>query len=325
MKNAIPLLIFLTPIYFLSDQTQIDLKNPPTEATLFAEGFISTSMNERDFAISSDGREIYYTISTPESSFQTIVFSTLGEKGWSTPEVVSFVGKFSDLEPAFSADGNKMYFASNRPLAGNKPKDFDIWVVERTGKTWGEPKNLGSTINTESDEFYPSITKSGNLYFTAQYKEGIGKEDIFIAQWSADHFEKPIPLDTAVNSKSYEFNAFVDPDEKFILYTGYGRKNDKGRGDLYMSVKDVNGKWLPSKNLTTLNSTRLDYCPYLSPDKKILFFTSERNSLPTSFEKKTNYNQIKEISSGTLNGTGNIYWISFDEVMDLFQNSLKNE
>ena len=325
MKNAIPLLIFLTPIYFLSDQTQIDLKNPPTEATLFAEGFISTSMNERDFAISSDGREIYYTISTPESSFQTIVFSTLGEKGWSTPEVVSFVGKFSDLEPAFSADGNKMYFASNRPLAGNKPKDFDIWVVERTGKTWGEPKNLGNTINTESDEFYPSITRSGNLYFTAQYKEGIGKEDIFIAQWSADHFEKPIPLDTAVNSKSYEFNAFVDPDEKFILYTGYGRKNDKGRGDLYMSVKDVNGKWLPSKNLTTLNSTRLDYCPYLSPDKKILFFTSERNSLPTSFEKKTNYNQIKEISSGTLNGTGNIYWISFDEVMDLFQNSLKNE
>jgi Tol biopolymer transport system component len=321
MKNAIPLLIFLTPIYFLSDQTQIDLKNPPTEATLFAEGFISTSMNERDFAISSDGREIYYTISTPESSFQTIVFSTLGEKGWSTPEVVSFVGKFSDLEPAFSADGNKMYFASNRPLAGNKPKDFDIWVVERTGKTWGEPKNLGNTINTESDEFYPSITKSGNLYFTAQYKEGIGKEDIFIAQWSADHFEKPIPLDTAVNSKSYEFNAFVDPDEKFILYTGYGRKNDKGRGDLYMSVKDDKGKWLPSKNLTTLNSNRLDYCPYLSPDKKILFFTSERNPLPMSFEIKTSYKQIKEISSGTLNGAGNIYWISFDEVIDLFQNS----
>jgi len=321
MKNAIPLLIFLTPIYFLSAQTQNDLKNPPTEATLFAEGFISTSMNERDFAISSDGKEIYYTISTPESSFQTIVFSTLGEKGWSKPEVVSFVGKFSDLEPAFSADDNKMYFASNRPLAGNKPKDFDIWVVERTGKTWGEPKNLGNTINTESDEFYPSITKSGNLYFTAQYKEGIGKEDIFIAQWSADHFEKPIPLDTAVNSKSYEFNAFVDPDEKFILYTGYGRKNDKGRGDLYMSVKDVNGKWIPSKNLTTLNSTRLDYCPYVDPKKKILFFTSERNTLPTSFEIKTSYKQIKEISSGTLNGTGNIYWISFDEVMDLFQNS----
>jgi hypothetical protein len=86
-------------------------------------------------------------------------------------------------------------------------------------------------------------------------------------------------------------------------------------------VKDDKGKWLPSKNLTTLNSNRLDYCPYLSPDKKILFFTSERNPLPMSFEIKTSYKQIKEISSGTLNGAGNIYWISFDEVIDLFQNS----
>ena len=307
MKEAIRLLIFLSPIYLLQAQSQIELKNPPTEAILFAEGFISTSMNERDFAISRAGKEIYYTISTPESSFQTIVLSTLGKEGWSKPEVVSFAGKFSDLEPALSEDGNKMYFASNRPLTGSKPKDFDIWVVERQGKTWGEPKNLGGSINTESDEFYPSITKSGNLYFTAQYKEGVGKEDIFMASWKMDHFEKSTPLDTAVNSKSYEFNAFVDPDEQFILYTGYGRKDDKGRGDLYMSVKDSNGKWIPSKNLTTLNSTRLDYCPYVSPDKNILFFTSERTTLPVSFEKNTSYDQLKQINQATQNGRGNIY------------------
>ncbi len=321
MKEAIRLLIFLSPVYLLQAQSQIKLKNPPTEATLFAEGFISTSMNERDFAISPDGKEIYYTISTPESSFQTIVFSTLGKEGWSKPEVASFAGKFSDLEPALSEDGNKMYFASNRPLIGSNPKDFDIWVVERQGKTWGEPKNLGSSINTEADEFYPSITKSGNLYFTAQYKEGIGKEDIFMASWKSDHFEKSTALDTTVNSKSYEFNAFVDPDEQFILYTSYGRKDDKGRGDLYMSVKDANGKWLPSKNLATLNSTRLDYCPYVSPDKKILFFTSERTTLAVSFERKTSYDEIKKINQATLNGKGNIYWVRFDNVMEVFRKS----
>lgn len=319
MKNTIPFLIFLSLFHFLTAQTQIDLKHPPAEVILFAEGFVSTSINERDFALSPDGKEIYYTISTPESSFQTIVFSTLRKEGWSKPEIAPFAGKYSDLEPAFNAEGNKMYFASNRPLNGGKPKDFDIWVVARSGSTWGEPKNLGGTINTESDEFYPSIAKSGNLYFTAQYKDGVGKEDIFLASWKTDHFEKPIPLDTAVNSKSYEFNAFVDPDEKFIIYTGYGRKDDMGRGDLYMSVKDANDKWLPSKNLATINSARLDYCPYVSPDKKILFFTSERNSLPRVFETKTNYYTIKEINSGTLNGTGNIYWISFKRVLDLFQ------
>lgn len=320
MKNCI--LVF-TVLHFSisisSAQIKLDFKNPPAGATLLAEGLISTLINERDFALSPNGTEMYFTISTPQSTFQTIAFSTLGKDGWSKPEIVSFAGKFSDLEPAFSDDGKKMYFASNRPLSGNKPKDFDIWVVERQGKLWGEPRNLGGPINTESDEFYPSIVKSGNLYFTAQYKDCIGKEDIFMSNWKVDHFEKPIPIDTSVNSKNYEFNAFVDPDEEFILFTSYGRKDDSGRGDLYMSIKDASGKWLPSKNVTFINSTRLDYCPYVSPDKKVLFFTSERNDLPISFVRKTSYDQIKKINENTLNGTGNIYWISFEKVLEAFR------
>jgi Tol biopolymer transport system component len=230
--------------------------------------------------------------------------------------VVSFAGTFSDLEPALSADGKKLYFASNRPLHGNQPKDFDLWVAERNGNAWSEPKNLGNSVNTDSDEFYPSIAKSGNLYFTAQYKEGVGREDIFLAAWKNGQFEKPIALDTAVNTKGFEFNAFVDPDEQFIVFTGYGRKDDTGRGDLYMSIKDAKGKWQPAKNLKFLNSSRLDYCPYVSPDKTILFFTSERAALPVSFDTKASYDQIQKINQQTLNGTGNIYWVSFEKVME---------
>jgi WD40-like Beta Propeller Repeat len=317
MKKYLFIIFILTLSGSVTGQSEIDLKNPPAEAVLLAEGFISTPMNERDFALSPDGTEIYYTISTPQSTFQTIVFSRKNKNGkWSKPEVVSFAGKFSDLEPALSADGKRLYFASNRPAEGNKPKDFDIWMVERNGNTWGEPQNAGDVVNTESDEFYPSITKSGNLYFTAQYKEGVGREDIFMAAWKKDHFEKPVALDTAVNSKGYEFNAFVDPDEQFILFTGYGRKDDAGRGDLYMCVKDADGKWLPSKNLMFLNSSRLDYCPYVSPDKKILFFTSERALLPTSFEIKTTYDKIQQINKSTMNGSGNIYWVSFEKALN---------
>lgn len=314
------LLIFIISVSTLCAQMNLEIKNPPTNATLFQEGFISTPMNERDFAITPDGSEIYYTISTPQSSFQTIVVSRKDKNGkWSRPEVVSFAGTFSDLEPAFSADGKKLYFASNRPLQGNQPKDFDLWVVERTGNTWSEPKNLGTTVNKDSDEFYPSITKSGNLYFTAQYNDGVGREDIFLAFWKNGQFEKPIALDTAINSTGYEFNAFVDSDEQFILFTGYGRKDDTGRGDLYISVKDAQGKWLPAKNLKALNSSRLDYCPYVSPDKTILFFTSERASLPVSFDTKASYEQIQKINQQTLNGTGNIFWVSFEKVMELLR------
>ncbi|MEQ1584322.1 MAG: hypothetical protein ABL895_00470 [Cyclobacteriaceae bacterium] len=317
MKKLLTTIAVLVLPLFVIGQSEFEFAYPPAVVTLLAEGFVSTPMNERDFALTPDGTEIYYTISTPQSGFQTIVFSRKDKNGkWSKPEVVSFAGMFSDLEPAFSADGKKLYFASNRPLQGNQPKDFDLWVVERKENVWGGPKNLGTSVNTESDEFYPSIAKSGNLYFTAQYKEGVGSEDIFMASWRNGEFEMPIAMDTAVNSKGFEFNAFVDPDEQFILFTGYGRKDDTGRGDLYISAKDARGKWLPSKNLKALNSSRLDYCPYVSPDKKILFFTSERAPLPVSFETKASYNQIQKINQQTLNGTGNIYWVSFEKVME---------
>lgn len=315
MKQTFTAGLLIILVVSVTAQT-ISFNDLPNTPVLFAEGFFSTSMNERDFAISPDGNEIYFTISTPQSVFQTIVVSKKDKNGkWSAPEVASFAGKFSDLEPAISADGNTLYFASNRPLEGKQPKDFDIWMVKKIGNAWGEAKNLSSPVNTEADEFYPSVTKSGNLYFTAQYKDGIGREDIFLARWNNDHFEKPIALDTAVNSKGYEFNAFVDPDEQYLLFTAYGRKDDTGRGDLYMSKKDKEGKWLPAKNLKFINSSKLDYCPYVSPDKKILFFTSERNVLPVTYEYGVTYQNIKEANQSTLNGTGNIYWLSFEKAL----------
>jgi hypothetical protein len=294
--------------------------SPPKEVTLFGEDFISTHLNERDFAISPDGSEIYYTISTPKSTFQTIVSSKKNKQGqWSAPEIVSFAGEFSDLEPVFSTDGQALYFASNRPTTGTTPKDFDIWKVKRGDTGWGTPENLGSDINTEGDEFYPAITKSGNLYFTAAYKNGPGREDIYVSEFRNGEFGKPSALDSAVNTKFYEFNAFVDQDEKYILFTSYGRKDDMGGGDLYLSVKDTQGTWQPAKNLKSINSKQLDYCPYLTTDGRALFFTSERHQLPTNFSKKATYKDVVNSNSNTINGTGNIYWIDFQKVLETYK------
>lgn len=289
---------------------------------MLGKDFISTAINERDFALSPDGKEILFTISTPKSTFQTIVYSKQVSEGkWSPLEVVSFAGNFSDLEPAFSPDGNTIYFSSNRPLSGNVVKDFDIWKVSRKGSGWGSPENVGSPVNTEADEFYPSITKSGNLYFTATYNDGPGREDIYVAQYQNGQYQKPVALDTTINSKFYEFNAFVSADEKYILFTSYGRADDMGGGDLYMSTRDANGNWQPAKNMAALNSKQLDYCPFISADGKRLFITSDRHQLPTTFSiQHATYQDIQKLSVAPLNGNGNIYWIDFQTVLDQFNN-----
>ena len=59
----------------------LSLQSPPDELTILGKDNISTSINERDFAISPDGNEIYYTISTPKSTFQTIVFCKKSKSG----------------------------------------------------------------------------------------------------------------------------------------------------------------------------------------------------------------------------------------------------
>ena len=320
VKNAALIFISITAIKS-SAQSILKFENPPAQATLFGGTLINSSSSERDFALSPDGTEIFYTLQSPmQGSFQTILYRTRNAKGiWSKAEVAPFAGNYSDLEPVFTQDGKGLFFCSNRPISGTNIKDFDIWFVEKHNGKWGEPKNLGSPVNTDKDEFYPSVSASGNLYFTAAYKNGIGKEDIYMARKNNDKYDEPVPLDTAVNSKTYEFNAFVSPDESFIIFSSFGRKDDLGGGDLYMSVKDEKGNWRPAIHLTALNSNRIDYCPFVSGNKKILFFTSERTALQNHFEKQVSYAELNKLYNGPLNGKGNIYWVSFEKILSMYK------
>lgn len=317
MKVLLTILPLLTG-QMIAAQNQIDLYRVPSKPEVFAAGMISTKLSERDLAISPDGKEIYYTLQLPQGLFQTLVCRKKNEKGvWGEPEIASFAGRYSDLEPAFSADGNMLYFSSNRPLSGTAAKDFDIWVTERnTNGSWSEPRNLGAPVNTAEDEFYPSIAKNGNLYYTAAYKTGPGKEDIFMAEWSNGRYDIPVALDSNINTKTYEFNAYVSPGEDFILFTSYGRKDDKGRGDLYISLKGKDGHWKPAVNLDFLNSSKIDYCPSVSPDGKILFFTSERVNIPSTYPgSPVKFRQLKRLMDSPQNGGGDIYWVQMDIVL----------
>lgn len=318
MKAVVVILCLgLTPALAQNGKWSVDQK--PTSVSVLAEGLFTTQLNERDFALSPDGKEVFFTISTPKSTFQTIVYSKQIKKGeWTAPEVASFAGEYSDLEPAFSADGQTLYFASNRPVNGNEKKDFDIWKVVREGDQWGQPIHLGATINTEADEFYPSVTRTGNLYFTAAYKGGPGREDIYLSTFKNNEYQKPVPLDTAVNSRFYEFNAFVDPDEQYILFTSYGRKDDSGGGDLYLSRKGPDGRWQAAQNLTMLNSKQLDYCPAVAHGA--LFFTSERHQLPVKFtSSRATYKSIENVYHQPFNSTGNLYWVDFAQVLSFLK------
>jgi hypothetical protein len=288
----------------------------PVMPQIFEEGIVSSALYERDMAISPGGTDMFYTVSIRATGFQTIIHRYKTNNGWSAPQVASFSGQYSDLEPAFSPDGKKLFFCSNRPLSGEQSKDFDIWFMEKRDSGWSTPKNIGAPINSDKDEFFPSIAQNGNLYFTATRKNGVGKEDIFLARWQNGQYAEPIALDSAINTPFYEFNAYVSPDEQLIFFSSFGRADEKGGGDLYVSIKDAYGRWQAAKNCVMLNSEKLDYCPFVSFDKKTLYFTSERHNFSTSSPGKSiTWSQLQNISASVLNGNGNIYSVGLASVL----------
>jgi len=290
-------------------------KFPSDTPSLFARNILSDGLSNRDFTISPDGDEIFFTVQQPKFLLSAIL--TLKKKNgkWGKPVVASFSGVYRDLEAAFSADGKTIFFSSDRPVnEKDSVNDFDIWQVTKDNNgNWSNPQHLGFTVNSEKNEFYPSVSKNGNLYFTVEAGYGKGKEDIVMCRWNNGSYEKPVSLPDAINSANYEFNAFIDPGENFILFTSYGRNDDMGGGDLYMSKKDSNGNWLPAKHLPPgINSTALDYCPFLSWDKKYFFFTSNRANANFKDRKKKTYAEIKSLLSTTGNGLDDIYWVKFN-------------
>jgi hypothetical protein len=285
---------------------------------IFAPGLISNGFANRDFTISPAGDEIFFTVQ--QLNLVSVVMSSTKRNGkWSEPFVASFSGIYNDLEASFTSDGNRLFFSSNRPTSiGDSTNDYNIWYTEKKNGLWSDPVPLDSVVNSEKDEFYPSVAKTGNLYFTTQIETGKGKEDIVMCEFKDGHYLQPASLPEAINSKGYEFNAFVDPDEQYILFTAYGRSDDKGHGDLYLSVKK-DGQWQPAVNLANINSVSLDYCPFVTWDKKYLFFTSSRASYKSPFDKKQSTSDLKKGLSNAGNGLDDIYWVRFDNILQAFK------
>lgn len=280
---------------------------PDTIPQLFAPGLISDGYANRDMAIHSNGDKFFYSIWLPTRKGVLMQVDKL-DSVWQEPAVAPFSGKYSDIEPSFNHNGKRLYFSSNRPLKdGDPPKDYDIWYVELGDAGWTEPVNLGQPVNTQGNEFYPSITKDNTLYFTAPHKNS---EGIFSSKIVDGKFNKPKHLSYAINSAHGEFNSLIAPDESFLIFSSFGREDGTGGGDLYISFKDNKGGWTKSVNMGELfNTPSLDYCPALSPDGQYLFFSSSRPSAQLAKQTLKTFEDIKNIHSNHGNGSDDIYWV----------------
>ena len=324
MRNVFVLLAVIFYAQVLSAQITnndfflLNSKIPKDSVELFGDGIISTHRNEYNITFSPDGTLIMFTIAnnTNANRFYTIFLCEKKNGKWDTPKVAPFSGLFSDADPFFSPDGKSVYFISTRSTSNNVndvKTDFDIWAVSYKNKIFGIPKHLGNSVNSNKDELYPTVSIKGNLFFSTE--NGTNGYDLMFSRFEDNSYKKPIALSDSINTKTTEFDAFVAPDESYIIYTSMGDENNFGSGDLYISFKNKDN-WTKGKNIgKKVNTIHMDQCPVVLNNGRYLFFTSFRDTQPYNFEKPVTTKEYLKILDSPLNGLGNIFCVDLADML----------
>jgi hypothetical protein len=286
---------------------------PGAEPRVFAPGIVSTGMLDRDIAITPDGREIYFSLGTPGYEVCVLAVCRLLDGRWSDPEVAPFSGLpgIGDLEPAISPDGGRFFFLSTRPRPGKGAQDRneDIWVMDRQGERWGEPYPVGAPIDTDDKEYFPSVTRDGTLYFT-RAKQGERENVIFRSRLVDGRYQEAVRLPAQVNAGVNRFNAFIAPDESYLLLSVLGRPDAVGRSDYYVVFRSPDDTWSEPINLGPLINRPggMGFSPYVSPDGKYLFFMSVRPRGELNAERLTR-SRLLELWRGPENTLADTSWV----------------
>ena len=321
LQRSLFALLFLTLLLVAASAQSSDPRPAPyasnkplTEPTVFGTGIISTGEYDTHPAFTPDGRTLYFLRSTPNFSHWTILVSSFVRDRWTTPEVASFSGQYSDADPFITPDGSRLYFISNRPVPGKAKPDLDIWVVNKTQNGWSEPQNPGAPINSPGNEWYPTISANGTIYFGSDREGGKGRNDIYRSRLIDGKYQPADNLGDIINTQFNEFEPLIAADESFLIFMCGGRADARGGFDLYITYNQ-NGEWSKPENLgAKINSPGNEYSPTISPDGKYFFWGSTRELADYPLVKRRNYRELMEKLQGPGNGLGDIYQIDIAEL-----------
>ncbi len=234
-------------------------------------------------SISSDGLEMYFA-SEGQGSFDLYVSTRPSPASdWGAPVKLGPPVNSSYWEhvPSISPDGLSLYFSSDRPGGSG---GLDMWVSTRstTSDPWGQPVNLGPTVNSSVWEPTARVSADGlQLLFHSSRTGGRGNEDIWMATRAAksDPWGAPVNLGAPVNSSANDGEAVLSADG-LILFFNSDRAGGSGNYDLWVTKRRTAGDpWAAPINLgPSVNSPNVEWCGSLSPDGSTLYFCSDRPS-----------------------------------------------
>lgn len=171
---------------------------------------------------------------------QHIFITPMNRFGDAHPEITPFAYNSYDyncLHPALSKDAQYLYFTSDMPGGFG---GFDIYCCKKDSTGWGKPVNCGSEVNTPGNEVFPNLDEEGVLYFSSDYRPGMGGLDIFAAApwpYKDKQFFEAENIGAKLNTADDDFGVYI-LDKSKSGYLSSNRKNKFRDDDIYYFINN---------------------------------------------------------------------------------------
>ncbi len=228
----------------LTNLFQVEKKNAGKFGTPKLMSKVLNSMFfEGPSTFSRDGSTIYFTrtldvstaLNNKERTDTTFgIFIAEYRNGeWGSPRPFHFnSSSYNTGYPYITDNGTQLYFCSDAPGGYG---GLDIYVSDLKNGKWSDPENLGSVINTEKNEVFPFIQRSGRLFFASRGHKEKADLDIFYSDKKDGLWETPSLLPAPFNTSSDDYGLIFNASSD----TGYFVSSRKGSSDLFAAYSTL--------------------------------------------------------------------------------------
>ena len=226
--------------FFKLFRSALSREGLPGNAKRFT-GALDGNFNEGPVSFTQEDRVIFFT-RTQQTDGATVedlegkanlgIYSAFrGRYDWEGVQPLPFNGpNFSNQHPTVTANGQRVFFASNRPGGYG---GFDLYFSDRRDGRWSPAINLGPEINTEGNEAFPYIHDDRQLFFASDGHGGAGGFDLFLMDLSERRWSDLIHLPAPVNSPGDDVGITLTDDGR-TAYLVSNRAGGKGADDIYL-------------------------------------------------------------------------------------------
>ena len=196
---------------------------------------------------------------------------------WGAPTPVAAVNSAStETTPDVSADGLLLHLGSARP---GGPGGIDCYVATRASRAspWSLPALVPELSSTGSDTGFAVAPDLLTVFFSSDRPGGAGGVDLYTSERGAAGAAWPAPAHVvALATGNLESDPTLDAG-RTVIYFDSDRAGGAGGWDLWRATRpDAASAWGALERVVELNGPSSEGDPWLSPDQRTIFFSSDR-------------------------------------------------